>query len=286
MPRLVLLGLLLATLLAGCGDDDATPRSGAQPETASGTGEALAHIHGMGVRDGSLYIATHYGMWIAPSGEVKAKRLSESRQDTMGFSLIDEQRFIGSGHPDPADSGEPPSLGLIESTDGGRTWTSVSLRGEADFHVLEASGDQVYGVNSADGQLMTSTDGGRNWQPQTPPAGVFGLAIDPRDPGRIIVSTERGVFASPDGGRDWRLLRDDVAGLLTWPSADALYLLGGDGGVQVSRDGGREWQPAGNIGGQPTAFISNGDELYAALSDGTVKVSTDGGRTWTLRATP
>jgi photosystem II stability/assembly factor-like uncharacterized protein len=152
--------------------------------------------------------------------------------------------------------------------------------------VLEASGTHVYGVNSADGRLMASANGGRSWRARTPPAGVFGLGIDPRDPGRIVASTEKGIFASHDAGRRWRPLRDDLGGLLAWPRPDALYLLGGDGGVQVSRDGRREWKATGNIEGQPAAFIAHGDELYAGLHDGTVKASTDGGKTWTLRATP
>ena len=29
---------------------------------------------------------------------------------------------------------QPSSLGLIESTDGGKTWQQLSLAGEADFH--------------------------------------------------------------------------------------------------------------------------------------------------------
>ena len=275
---------MVVAILAGCGADD--PEQSDVPGNAGATDEGLAHIHGLGVRNGNLYIATHYGLWIAPNGQVKSKRFSESRQDIMGFSQISAKRFIGSGHPDPADRDQPPNLGLIESRDGGRTWKNISLLGEADFHAIEAAGDRIYGVNSADGQLFASTDGGRKWQKHTPPAGVFGLAIDPRDPDRIVASTENGVFASPNSGRGWRPLRTDVGGLLAWPRADALYLLGGDGGIQVSRDGGREWKGTGNVGGQPAAFFATGDELYAALHDGTVKASTDGGANWTLRATP
>jgi photosystem II stability/assembly factor-like uncharacterized protein len=274
--------LALAAVNASCGGRD--DGSGTPPQTPAGNGADLAHIHGLGVRDGNVYIATHYGLWVAPSGQLKARRFGDSRQDIMGFSLVAGRRFLGSGHPAPGDSGQPPNLGLIESRDGGRTWKNVSLLGEADFHVLEASGTQVYGVNSADGQLMASSDGGRAWDRRTPPAGVFGLAIDPREPEQIVASTEKGVFASLNAGRGWRPLRDDIGGLLAWPRPDALYLLDGEGGIQLSRNGGRDWKGTGNIGGQPAAFIANGDELYAALHDGTVKVSTDRGRTWSLRA--
>ena len=286
LARLLILLALLAAVVAGCGDDAATTAGPGEPEPAAGGDESLEHIHGLGVREGNLYIATHYGLWIAPSGELKAKRFSESRQDIMGFSMAEGERFIGSGHPDPADADQPPNLGLIESRDGGKTWNNISLLGEVDFHVLEAEGPTVYGVNSSDGKLMASTDGGKSWEKQTPPAAVFGLAIDPGDTRHITVSTEEGVFDSSDAGETWRPRRSDVGGLLAWPAKNALYLVGGDGAVQVSDDGGRNWSPSGNIEGQPSAFIASGDELYAALHDGTVKVSTDGGAKWAIRATP
>ena len=133
---------------------------------------------------------------------------------------------------------------------------------------------------------MVSTDGGRQWAQRTPPAAMFDLAIDPRSPGQIVASTERGVFSSTNAGKAWRPLRDDTAGLLAWPTPDRLYLVDGQGQVHQSGDGGRQWRPAGSIGGQPAAFIARESELYAALADSTVKRSTDGGATWTVRATP
>lgn len=285
MRRALFLLVVAAIFVAGCSSESGSGGGEARPPETGGVDD-LAHIHGLGVRDGNLYIATHYGLWLAPSGKLKAKRFSDSRQDIMGFSVAEADRFIGSGHPDPSEGGQPPNLGLIESRDGGKTWRNISLLGEVDFHVLQSAGATIYGVNSSDGRLMTSTDAGKSWQKRTPPAGVFGLAIDPGDPRHIIVSTEEGVFDSANAGETWRPRRSDVGGLLAWPAADALYLVGGDGTVQVSSDGGSKWKPTGNIEGQPSAFIANGNELYAALHDGTVKVSTDAGATWTVRATP
>ena len=270
--------------LAGCGggaNQTATPQAPSGPADGG-----LEHIHGLGVSGETLFIATHTGLWTAPRGDVQARRFGSSRQDIMGFSVLREGRFVGSGHPDPSQTDQPPNLGLIESRDGGRSWRSVSLRGDADFHVLQSAGNSVYGVNSADGQIMASSDAGRSWQRHKPPAGVFSLAIDPRAGKRILVSTERGVFASQNGGEQWRPLRTRLAGLLAWPAGGRLYLLGGDGEVQMSADGGQTWKPTGAIGGEPTAFIAHGADLYASLSDNTVKRSADGGRTWTLRAAP
>ena len=291
LRRLLLVALAgVATLaLAACGGED-TARPGEQA-TESGSSEqaqpdgGLQHIHGLGVSGDKLFIATHSGLWTVPEGQIKAQRFGDSRQDIMGFSVIDGDHFVGSGHPDPSQD-QPPNLGLIDSRDGGKTWKNVSLLGEADFHVLESSGRRVYGFDGAQGRVLVSSDAGRSWQPRTPPAGVFALAIDPGDPNRVVASTEQGLFVSPDAAQKWRPLGAQLAGLVTWPSAQQLYLVDGQGQVQVSPDGGESWRTAGNIEGEPAAFTADGEDLYAALTDGSVKYSKDGGRSWSVRATP
>ena len=278
------LGGLLAVAAVGCGGDDST----GQPAEPAAEDAGVAHIHGLGVgeSDGTLYVATHSGLFEARDGEQQLRRISDSEQDIMGFSVVGPRRFIGSGHPDPDDPDLPPNLGLIESRDDGRTWESVSLLGEVDFHVLQSAGARIYGFDGTQGRLMVSSDGGRRWTQQTPPAAMFDLAIDPGDADHVVASTERGVFASTDAGKTWRPLRHDTAGLLAWPAADRLYLVDGQGQVAQSPDGGRQWRPGGAIGGQPAAFTATGSDLYVALADATIKRSTDGGTNWTLTASP
>jgi len=279
-----------ALALGACGDDDSTVGNdgAARPAPAPGDTRAeLEHIHGLGVDPGSgdLYVATHYGLFRAAEDQTTLQRVGSSRQDIMGFSVVGQRRFIGSGHPDPSEN-QHSNLGLIESRDRGESWRSISLLGEADFHVLESSGSRVYGFDGTQGRLMVSSDGGRSWQQRTPPAGVFGLKIDPSDRDRVVASTERGLFSSTTAGKSWRPVDDRLAGLLAWPHPNRLYLIDGQGEVQLSRDGGRQWQVVGSIGAQPAAFIASGTDLYAALGDGSVKRSSDGGRSWTVRATP
>ena len=290
MPRalLMLLSLALAVgSIAGCGGDRGGASEPAGDESAEGAVSAdLQHIHGLGVAGDRVFIATHNGLWAAGEGTRMPRPVGSSRQDIMGFSAVDDERFVGSGHPGPGQTNLPPNLGFIESRDGGRTWKSISLMGEVDFHVLQMKDAQVYGVNSADGSLMASSDGGRSWQERTPPAGVFGLAIDPSSSRRVVASTERGVFASENAGASWRPRSAEVGGLLAWTGPEQLYLVGGDGTVQLSADGGRRWRPTGSIEGQPAAFVADGGDLYAALADATVKRSVDGGRSWTLRVAP
>jgi photosystem II stability/assembly factor-like uncharacterized protein len=280
------LSFLLAAGIVACGSDEPIVQQAEQPLVDQT--ESVHHIHGLGVgpTNGKLYVATHTGLFEAADGEQQLHRVGDSKQDIMGFSVVGADRFIGSGHPDPSDTGSPPNLGLIESRDGGRTWKNISLLGEADFHVLQSSGERIYGYNGIAGRLMVSTDGGRHWAQRTPPAAMFDLAIDPGNPDHIVASTERGVFSSADAGKTWRPRRVDTAGLLAWPAPDRLYLVDAQGRVERSADGGREWQSTGRIGGQPVAFMAHESELYVALVDNTVKRSTDGGARWNLRAGP
>lgn len=254
---------------------------------AGGGGAGLSHVHGLGVnpKDGSLYIATHTGLFRAAPGTTKATRFGESEQDVMGFSVLGPDRFLGSGHPGPLQGG-PSNLGLIRSGNAGRTWDSVSLLGESDFHVLRSKDPMVYGLDASNARFLVSDDGGRGWQERDTPGPMLDLAIHPRDPSRVVASTEQGLMTSSDQGRSWQSLGEGPLVLLTWPQPQALYLVNGSGQVARSRNQGRSWKNAGSLGAQPAAFASAGSDLYAALPDGTVKRSTDGGRTWSLRAAP
>jgi hypothetical protein len=281
--------LVLALATAGvgaCGGDADEPAGDALGVHDPGP----VHVHGVGINpaDGALFVATHTGLFRAAPGERRARRVADRYQDTMGFTVTGPNRFLGSGHPDGRED-LPAFLGLIRSTDAGRTWQPVSLMGERDFHVLEAAGSHVYGYGldfeSQQASLLVSDDGGRTWEERMPPEPLISLAIDPDDPNRIVASGERGLYVSADAGQGWRPLRDE-AGLVAWTEGGALFLVRFDGRVTRSRDGGRTWEEAGPARGQPAALESVGSELYVALHDGTIKRSDDGAASWAVRARP
>jgi photosystem II stability/assembly factor-like uncharacterized protein len=277
--RGVLVTALFAALVVGVGCGDGGE---------NGDGQALEHIHGLGVNpaDGALYIATHHGLFRAARGERTPSRVGESEQDIMGFAVVGPNRFIGSGHPAPGENA-PPNLGLISSTDAGRSWRGVSLAGEADFHVLRAANGIIYGFNGPTGLLMVSTNGGRAWTEREPPAPLFDLAIDPDDPKRIVAASEAGLLASSNGGARWRTLNKSLAGLLSWPARGRLYLIDVAGDVRLSTDGGRRWRQRGSIGAPPVAFSAGAPgELLAATEDGAVQSSRNGGANWNVRLGP
>ena len=258
-----------------------------------GTDPGPVHVHGLGVNpaDGALYIATHTGLYRVAKDERKAKRVANRYQDTMGFTIVGPNRFLGSGHPDlneAREKGLPSLLGLIESTDAGESWQNISLSGAADFHVLRSVGDQIYGYDATNDRLLVSADAGRTWRKLQRPGPLVDLAVDPADEQRIVASSidrlKAGLFESRDEGGSWSRIGDAV-GLMAWPGR--LYLVGATGKVYVSRNAGRTFERRGEIGGAPAAFLAQGsDELYVALHDGTVKHSMDGGATWAVRSTP
>ena len=250
------------------------------------------HVHGLGINpgDGSLFIATHTGLFRVATDSRQAFRVADRYQDTMGFSIVGPNRFLGSGHPDLREKSLPPHLGLIESTDAGKTWKSISLLGDADFHVLRSIGSRVYGYDSSNDRLLASADEGRTWRELTRPAPIVDLTPDPSDPRRLaataIGNLDQGLYMSSDGGESWKR-GNDAVGLLAWPTAKRLYLVDGQGNVLASSDGGRTVTRRGDIGGEPAALLAVAkSELYAALHDGTIKHSIDGGNTWTVRSSP
>lgn len=284
-PLLILVVASLALTLPACGEGEG---GGAEPATNE---LGPVHVHALDVdpADETLYIATHTGMFRLGEGESEASRVGDNFQDTMGFTVVGPGRFLGSGHPDLRQD-LPPYLGLIESRDGAGSWEPVSLLGEADFHVLEAAGERVYGFGSdfetRREQFLVSRDGGRRWQQLDVPESLLSLAINPADPAELLVSGRRSLYRSTDAGESWEPVPGEP-GLLGWLAGSGLYLVGGDGTVVTTDAPGGEWQQVGMIGGEPAAFEAvEGGTLYAALHDGEIEQSTDGGRTWTLRSAP
>ncbi len=287
MTRARIASLALATALAataGCGGDDPGPAA------VPGSGDAgPIHAHGLGIdpTDGALLVATHTGLFRAPSGETRMERVGDRMQDTMGFTVIGPGSMLGSGHPDGRDD-LPPFLGLIRSDDAGRSWRPVSLLGKRDFHVLEAEGRRVYGYGSdfatRSGGFLASDDGGRSWEERKVPEPLVALALDPADPDRLIASGARALHVSEDAGRRWRPL-DGPPGLLAW--GDSLVVVDGGGTVHRADGPDDRLRPVGDVGGAPAALdAGQSDDLYVALHDGTVKRSVDGGAGWSLRAAP
>ena len=252
---------------------------GGDSDATTATPAGMAHVHGLAVdpADGQLLAGTHYGAFrVGEDGELEQ---FGPVQDFMGFTVAGPGHYLASGHPGAGQSG-PGNLGLIESTDGGETWQTVSLDGKADFHTLKARHGRVYGHSG--GQLLVSKDK-KNWD-QRATLSLADLAVSPDDPDTILVTTEQGVGISTDGGRTFqRLAGAPLLMLLAWTDEGALVGVAPDGAVHVSDDGGKTWTERGNAGGPPAALTATGSSVFVATRDGKVVESDDRGATFQTR---
>ncbi|MFP5282912.1 MAG: hypothetical protein ACLGIF_05620 [Actinomycetes bacterium] len=123
---------------AETGHDNAATGSPALPS---------GHVHGVAVNpaDAKVYLATHDGLF--RYDRTGPKQVGPVI-DLMGFTVAGPNHFYASGHPGPGVD-LPQPVGLIESTDAGRSWTPLSRQGESDFHTLAASKAGVAGFDGA-----------------------------------------------------------------------------------------------------------------------------------------
>ncbi len=112
---------------------------------------------------------------------------------------------------------------------------------------------------------------------------IWGVAVDPAVPARILAATDSGVFTSADGGATWSLT---LPGVRVWSvgfdarNAQNAFAGTGGSGVFASGDAGTTWSPSSS--GLPSldvrSFAFGLDGIAAATDDG-VAVSPDG-HTW------
>lgn len=273
--RRTLPAILAATalLLAACANDDPDRTNLAGPDGA------LGHIHGLGVdpADDSLYVATHHGLFQV-GGDGETRRVADRWQDTMAFTVTGRGQFLASGHPDPRED-LPPHLGLIESTDAGETWQPLALQGEADFHILEQVGDDLYAYDATSGRLLVTED--RTSFDDVAELPLLSVTEDPDRPDSLLGTTHQGRLVEIDrrGGAI-----NEVPGprLVVLDATDNGQVIGIDstGTIQVREGDCETWKRRGGIGGQPSALVVVKQRWYAATQDQVFR-SDDHGRSWT-----
>lgn len=254
--------------------------------------EQLSHIHGLGLSDaGEVFVATHFGLYVGRDGTWA--RRSHDRDDHMGFSLTPAGMWR-SGHPTGGGS-----LGVQQSTDGGRTWKTLSavLNPPVDFHAMTATSSAsatLYGWDSGSRGLFRSTDAGKTWQKpaaQDLPRGVGALAVSGTD-NLVYATTERGLFRSTDGGESWQPVNPELLfALAVGGQPEVLFASKAQGGgVLRSTDGGTTWTPTGaELGDVPVVALAastDGNGVLAADQQAGIWNSDDGGASWSTLQTP
>ena len=233
-PAVALVGVGLAAALAltACGQG-----AKAEPNSPAADGLPSEHVHGVSRDPGSgkVNLATHTGLFVLQSDSSWQKVGPEV--DLMGFAISAPGTFYGSGHPG-AGVDLPVPVGLIKSTDAGRTWTSLSRGGQSDFHALTASSKGVMGFDGA----LSATADGKTWSQGALPGEPSALASAP-DGSQVLATTNDGVLSSTDGGRTWAPLASaPPLFLASWADSKTVVGVTTQGELAVSEDAGASWK--------------------------------------------
>lgn len=232
----------LALALAGCasGGSDGADRS------QVGKSATISHIHGLGVdAAGTLYVATHFGLikagaegWVYASEDKNDhmgfsfhagdRIMYRSGHSPSRPSLGVESSTDGARWTHLDDVATPPvdfhamavsfadsktlwgwdsgGRGTFRSTDGGKSWTRLEMRGiERQIYVLAGPAEPNVVLAGTMTGLHRSSDAGATWQriDAVSDGWVIAIAADPKDPKHILAFTQRGMKSSTDGGKTW-----------------------------------------------------------------------------------
>jgi hypothetical protein len=154
-----------------------------------------------------------------------------------------------------------PLDGIFKSADGGVTWSHLRGNGLPSGEMgrigLTVAHARVYAlIQSREGVLWRSDDGGEHWQLMTRdtlmnqrPFYMSRLAVDPSNPNRVFFSSE-DLIETRDGGKTYTdvegAVHQDHHGL--WISRDGRRIIeANDGGAPISIDGGKTWDWRFNV---------------------------------------
>ncbi len=270
------------------------------PRTKLVDGTRPPYITGLAVdpAGGAILLATNVGLFRISAGGRQIQPISARvrangqggpfGQRVSSLAFFDAGHLLGSGHPNRTATRLPAFLGLIESTDGGRSWTAISRAGFSDLHVLLVVNGKVYGFDTVLGGVVVSADRGRTFAERSAPQGpvVIDMAVDPHASRYLLASTPTAIFRSSDQGNRWHETQAADAAHLAW-TANGLFRADADGTFSTSSDRGLTWRRVGRLPRPPGKLVElPGGTLYAALIDGSVLASRNGGRTWSTLFAP
>lgn len=228
MKKFLIFSLTLLTL-AGCSKQNDPVETAQKQEKIE-----IDHIHGLAFsqEDETLYAPVHDGVIFFKDKVWKIQ--TGPAYDFMGFTST-KKAFFSSGHPKPG-SNEVNPLGLIRSTNFGKSWEKLGLQGESDFHLLNAGYNSgiIYAYSGTPNSKMASAglhftkDEGATWE-KSGEKGVSGNPISmiahPDKPGTLVYMTLDGIYISEDYGNNFQLLTSGVATTGAFsPDGKSLYL--------------------------------------------------------------
>ena len=244
------------------------------PHSYGATYGSVSHIHDVKVFGDRVLLNTHEGLYQYLAAN-SMKKISSEDFDVMGLATFGTILYA-SGHPG-ATSKLPNPIGLISSTDSGKSWKKISLQGEVDFHMLEVGKSDMYGADSTSGQLMFSSDRGKNWR----------KLGENKYSDIAVLSTKSG---SAYGLQSGALLRTSdafsktvaIKNSLKWSSVEILgtHLYASSGkSIYRSIDNGMSWKKIATLASDISSISMNA-KIIAAVTSSAIFVSRDGGKSF------
>ena len=186
----------------------------------------------------AIYVSGHPGISRSSDGAAAFRLANEGLPDT-------DVHAFGAGGSTLYAAG--PAIGVIASSDGGRTWQARTTdAGQAFFGRILTGPDDDQHLVAADARsgATESIDGGRTWQTLGGPPSAVWVS---RSGTALYVSGPQGAASSPDGGTTWQELALPAGATLVEadpndPAVVYAAILDGEAAqVMVSRDGGARW---------------------------------------------
>ena len=188
-------------------------------------------------RPNSVYAATASGgVWHSSDAGMRYRSVwPDDMTQAVGALAISKTGVLWAGTGEAGPGGGSITYGgsgVYRSTDGGKTWKGMGLRGSDRIGriVIDPRNEKVIWV-AANGPLYTpggerglykTTDGGKSWKrmlkADTETAGAVDVALDPKKPDTVYTTTwdrirypdrrvytgmGSGAFKSTDGGKTW-----------------------------------------------------------------------------------
>lgn len=259
----------------------------------------LEHIHGLGyTSDGKqILIPAHNGLVSYSEGQWK--NINAPKHDYMGFQTVDNG-FYSSGHPAPG-SGLKNPMGIVKSTDFGKTLSKLGLEGENDFHGMAVGykSHAIYVINEQPNSKMDSsglfysTDDAKTWNKsisvglnEEPTA----IAVHPTNEKMVVIGTKTGLLASDDFGNHFeKIIPDLYITALYFNEKGDLYVAGANSSSLIKINVNTKEKKELNIptldNDDAVSYIAqsptNEKEIVIATFKKNVYLSSDSGEKWT-----
>ena len=245
------------------------------PAMASGESiGSVSHIHSVRLLEDKILLGTHSGLYQYIDAKT-VKRISPENFDVMGLSILGNNLYA-SGHPGPG-SKLPEPVGLLLSTNLGKSWKKVSLQGKVDFHLLESTNQEIYGADSQSGNVLYSNDLGANWSSRGANS-YSDLAISPSTKGRVLGLRDGKLYLSKNSLQTTKQIKtSEIFNSIEWNSQRLIASSGKK--ILISADEGKTWKALFTFS-DSVGLITQSKKAIAAVIGSEIYLSRDAGKTF------